>query len=74
MKIVNLNKFNIYGVILALLLAVPTLYANDFGISEQQLTEIENRVNQMNVSQLNARRVELLAEQASLQANLQEGS
>ena len=74
MKIVNFKKFNIAGVILSLLLVTPIVSSNDFGLSDDQLAEIENRVNQMNVSQLNARRIELLNEQAILGANMQEGA
>ena len=63
------DKFNIMsGVALVFcLLLTSNVYANDYGITDQKLNEIEARVNKMSIEQLNERRNILLAEQASLQ-------
>ena len=63
------DKFSIMsGVALVFcLLLTSNVYANDYGITDQKLNEIEARVNKMSIEQLNERRNILLAEQASLQ-------
>ena len=53
---------------------ITNIHANDYGISDQKLEEIENRVKSMNLEQLNDRRSELIVERANLEANMQEGS
>ena len=62
------DKFNIMsGVALVFcLLLTSNVYANDYGITDQKLNEIEARVNKMSIEQLNERRNILLVEQASL--------
>ena len=60
MNISNLKeKYTCY--ILCVLLVTPHLNANDdYGVTEQKLSEIEARVNKMSIEQLNARRLVLL--------------
>ena len=65
---INIKKFSLMGIVLAMFLAIPNLEAADeVGISNQQLNEIQARVNNMSFEQLNERRSQLLSEQAMLQ-------
>ena len=66
------KKRSILAIFFAFFLVTPYVDANDdYGITEQKLSEIEARVNKMTVEQLNARRLVLLSEQASLQEGVE---
>ena len=71
---INFKILNIFGVAMVLSLLVPITNANEYGISEQKLSEIEARVNQMSIDQLNARRSALLVEQASLNESMEDSN
>ena len=65
--------FSLTGVALVFcLLLASNVYANDYGVTDQKLSEIEARVNKMSIEQLNARKNILLSEQASLSADVDE--
>ena len=49
-------------------MSVPSLHANDFGISDTKMNEITNRVSSMNYDGLVATRSGLIAEQRNLEA------
>ena len=69
---INNYRYNLAGIALAFCFLLPTsANANDYGISEQKLNEIEARVNSMSLEQLNARRSLLLNEQNSLNQEIE---
>ena len=74
MNILNFKNINILSLALAFSLLVPSVQANEFGISDLEYQEIESRVNSMNFSELNARRALLLKEKAALQNSDDSGS
>jgi hypothetical protein len=62
----NFKNINILSLALAFCLAVPNVQANEFGISDQKLQDIETKVNSMSFEQLNASRSMLIDEQEEL--------
>ena len=51
MNILNFKNINILSLALAFSLLVPSVQANEFGISDLEYQEIESRVNSMNFSE-----------------------
>ena len=72
MKSKTNKHLNILGVVLALFMFVPNSVANEFGITDAQLSEIQTRVNSMSPAQLNNRYAELKSEQRMLEAQASE--
>ena len=72
MKSKTNKNLNILGVVLALFMFVPNSVANEFGITDAQLSEIQTRVNSMSPAQLNNRYAELKTEQRMLEAEASE--
>ena len=64
---INIKKFNLLGLTLAFSLMVsPVVNANEYGISEERYSAIEDRVNAMSVAELASRSKELSLERDEL--------
>ena len=66
---INFKNINILSLALVFCLAIPNAQANEFGIPDKKLQDIETRVNSMSLEQLNAARSMLIDEQEALNSS-----